>query len=237
MNLVAYYGEQARRAGWEAIFEGCSRAEQATALAYTRTVGDYQAGLAIRAQLATSPGAIRRERHLMVTLGPVNARPVDAGSRRSGLHCLVGLDPTDPELIPPSTGAITAKQLCERLAALGSGWTSTGATLVPGPQICILDVSEVYVELQAADKPLAYYRDRSVGPDELDGPFLYTFGPEDHLSRAWFKTAQGPLVLHARGLSDDQVLRMARAQADVSSPMSDPVHTVDTSPCPRFTQC
>jgi hypothetical protein len=237
-EVVAFYGERARSVGWEPIFEGCSRAEQATALAFTRMMGDYKAGLAIRAQLAITPGTSKLERHLAVTMGPVNPRPVDAGFRRNDLHSLVGLDPSDPELIRPGTGAVTAEQLCRQLARVANvGTPSSDAPLIPGPATCILDARAVYMELEAADEPLAYYRDRSVGMDQSDGPFLYTFGPEDHLSRAWVPTSRGPLVLHARGVGPESVLRMAHALADVSSAVPDPRHTVDTSPCPRFAQC
>ncbi len=236
-EVVAFYGERARSARWEPIFEGCSRAEQATAAAFARTAGDYRAGLTIRAQLATSPKASKPERHLAVTLGPVNPRPVDAGSRRNDLHCLVGLDPADPELVPPRTGAITSEQLCIQLATVANLGGSPDVALLPGPGTCILDASAVYMELEIADEPLAYYRDRSVDIDQDDGPFLYTFGPEDHLSRAWVPTSRGPLELHARGLRPESMLSMAQALADMPSAMPDPGYTVDTSPCPRFTQC
>lgn len=208
-EAVAFYRAGAEAAGWDLAFEGCSRAEQATGLAFTRTINGYHAGLAIRAQLATSPGASRPERHLAVMMGPVSNRPVDAGTRRNDLHCLTGLDPSDPSLIPPTPGDVASEKLCEHLRAVAPEAARPGVVVIPAPSGCILDGgSLLYIELEQATRPLAYYEDRSVTGVDTNGAFLYS---DPVLTGAWAMTARGPVVVKARGVNPDRLLRMAAA--------------------------
>lgn len=228
-EAVGFYRGPAEAAGWKLLFQGCSRAEQATALSFTKTIGSYEAGLTVRAQLATSPRAARPARQLSVTLGPISGRPVDAGTRRNDLRCLAGLDPSDPRLALPRVQFTPSEQLCNWLGNTQefglsvtermpdeTSWSPDSPSrcyYLGGPGIGAL------FTLEEASEPFVYYEDRAEGAVEPDDVFLFTESGEGY-SRigVWVMSANGPYVLKSYVgsrpgeylVTSDQLLAMGR---------------------------
>ena len=224
---VGAYRMPAEAAGWRLEWEGCSRAEQATGAFYRKDFPSFQATLALRAQLATSPGAKRRDRHLSLVLAVTADRrlPVDAGHVRNHLDCLRGLNPADLSLQPPSFPRPFSAQrdVCHLLGLEEAG------TIVPevdavgqpgGDGSCqyTTDSGLLVFYVAPADRPRAYYEDRQVGTANTS-ELLYRSGYGPDRLGAWVQTPAGPLVVVKPNpelqpyVSGEQLLSVAAALA------------------------
>ncbi len=218
-ETVEAYRSVAGAAGWGLVFEGCSRSEQATGLAYRRNVDGQSAVLRIRAELGSSPESTRHKDTLTVAIVAGGLSDVvDVGIRRNDLRCLTGLDPASPELAVPKVDHVTPEALCAAVNLDGiSGVKEVSPLEDPGkgyPSQCAFDGGEhvgYLFEVSEATEPLAYYQDRSPSDAAPGEPFFFV----DYEEGIWVQSTHGPLVVHIRsrspeyGLSPERLMRIA----------------------------
>ncbi len=219
-DAVDAYRSVAEGAGWTLTFEGCSRFEQATGLAYSRTVEGQGITLSIRAELGTAPESSRRKDTLTVsfTVGGEDIH-VNVGLRRKDVGCLTGLDPSSPEMVQPKTDRVTPEALCAAVNLEGIPVQERYPYGEPDdgePSSCSFNGGAGIGTLFAvgeAGLPLAFYQDRSVA-DAAPGQ-RFTFGGGESTG-VWFMGRHGPLVVTSRfaplgqfGLSPERLQRIA----------------------------
>lgn len=217
-TVDAYRGV-AEAAGWSLVFEGCSRTEQATGRAYSRTVEGGQATVRIRAELGTAPESSRRKDTLTVSImAGGDSTVVNVGLRRKDLGCLTGLDPSSPEMVAPKTDRITPEALCAAVNVDGIPVVDQNPYGNPddgNPSTCLFygGGAGLLFEVGEAGQPMARYLDNSVedAPDRQ----RFAFGGGESAG-IWVMSSHGPLVVTSRhstsgqfGLSPERLERIA----------------------------
>ena len=217
-NTVAAYRGAAEANGWTFVADGCSRTDGATGAVFGKALDGFRATLALSARLGAerapagvNEGPRRPELHLEMeaTEANLSALPVDAGLHRSDLHCLQGLDPSDPAFQPPRAAPLSLGQLCPRLRA--------GATAVDpevqqaqlagtGREECWLVDSRGFplFIVERAERPRSYYEDRQV-PEPGASSEMYVFSAygkrnPDLARSVWVATTEGDYVVEAGGV-------------------------------------
>lgn len=218
---VDAYSSVAEANGWGLAFEGCSRAHQATGRAFTRVVDNQSVTLSVRAELGSSPSSSRRKPTLTVSMvAGGDTAVVWVGTRRNDLRCLVGLDPSSPEIVRPEIDHITPEALCAAVDLDGIQGVKERIPFSPlgddYPSACHFDggLNVGYVlEVEEASEPLAHYQDHSSVDAAPGQPFAF----EDYEAGVWLLSPHGPLVVRSRystsgeyGMSPERLLRIAR---------------------------
>jgi hypothetical protein len=199
-DTVDAYHSVAEAAGWALTFEGCSRFQQATGRAYSRTVEGTPASLSIRAELGTAPESGPGKDTLWVSFGGDDSN-VNVGLRRKDLGCLTGLDPSGPEMVQPKTDRVTPEALCAAVSLDGLPVQDRYPYGEPDdgePSSCSFNGGVGVGALFSVGEvgfPLAFYQDRSA-EDAAPGQ-RFSFGG-DESAGIWLMGRHGPLVVTSR---------------------------------------
>ncbi len=214
-ETVDTYRRAAEASGWGFVVDGCSRAERATGAVFGKRFGEFDATLVVHAQLdrdrALDPhyGELGR-RAFLVTLHAREATvadlSVDAGIHHNDVHCLRGVDPSDPDLQPPGPPAVTVGELCSGLSLGRVDAIAPDVEAVElqfdGDECWLVNAagSPLFI-VRHAREPRAYYEDRRLASrHEMGDVFLFLPGGKKDPGqepRLWSAHRAGPLVISA----------------------------------------